>query len=68
MKEIVTKLLQKELGLAKKEIENLIEIPPRNEMGDFSFPCFSIPKKLADAGFPAPDNNPIAIAESLAKK
>ena len=69
MKQLVIKLLQKELGLSQKEIENLIEIPPRSEIGDFSFPCFSIPKKLADAGFPAPTNkNPTAIAQDLAKK
>ena len=68
MKEIITKLLQKELGISKTEIESLIEIPPRNEMGDYSFPCFTLPKLLEKSGFPAPDNNPLKIAESLAKK
>ena len=36
MKSVIAKLLEKELKLKKDEIENLIEIPKTNELGDFS--------------------------------
>ena len=46
MKEIITKLLAKELKKEEEEIINLIEIPPNSELGDFAFPCFSLAKEL----------------------
>ncbi|MDZ4226798.1 MAG: arginine--tRNA ligase, partial [Candidatus Pacearchaeota archaeon] len=51
MKEIVLRLLKKalkELGVSIKdsELENLIEIPPNPELGDYAFPCFSLSDKL----------------------
>jgi len=46
MKELIAKTLKKEVKLSKKEIENLIEIPPESSMGDFAFPCFVLSKKL----------------------
>jgi arginyl-tRNA synthetase len=51
MKEAVIKVLKKALkkkkiNLTEKEIEKLIEIPPSQEMGDYSFPCFSLCKEL----------------------
>ncbi|MCK9596020.1 arginine--tRNA ligase [Candidatus Pacearchaeota archaeon] len=60
MKEIIIQILQKELKLKKEEIENLIEIPPSSEMGDYSFPCFILSKKEKKA--------PDKIAEHLAQK
>src|SRR3972149_7542488 len=47
MKEIVIKVLKKALKEYKikipdSEIGSLIEIPPDQEMGDYSFPCFSL--------------------------
>ena len=30
--------------LEQSEIEKLLEIPPKPEMGDFAFPCFRLAK------------------------
>ncbi len=60
MKQIITNLLQKKLKIKKQEIENLIEIPPNSEMGDYAFPCFVLSKKIKQ--------NPNKIAESLAQE
>ena len=48
MKSQIANLLRKTLKvkLSKEEIENYIEIPPSSEMGDYSFPCFFLSKKL----------------------
>ena len=60
-KEIIAKKLEeKELGLGYKEIYDLIEIPPQENMGDFSFPCFQLAKTLR--------KNPALIATELAEK
>ena len=59
-KEIIAKQLEKmDLGLGFEEIYKLIEIPPQDNMGDYSFPCFSLAKTLR--------KNPALIAEDLAK-
>ena len=60
-KEIIAKQLEKmDLGLGFEEIYKLIEIPPQDNMGDYSFPCFSLAKTLR--------KNPAIIAEDLAEK
>ena len=46
MKELIINTLHKATKLNKKEIENLIEIPPSQNLGDYSFPCFILSKKL----------------------
>lgn len=51
MKGEVVKVLKKALkkvkiNLNEEEIENLIEIPPSLEMGDYAFPCFFLVEKL----------------------
>ena len=56
---IAKKLEEKELGLTYDEIYNLIEIPPQDDMGDYSFPCFSLAKTLR--------KNPAIIASDLSK-
>ena len=60
MKEVIAKLLAKELKLNEKDIEKLIEIPPNPELGDYAFPCFSLASKFK--------KNPVQIAQELAKK
>ena len=60
MKNKIAKLIAKEIKLSVVEIENLIEIPPMFEMGDFAFPCFGLAKSLK--------KNPLIIAEDLVKK
>jgi arginyl-tRNA synthetase len=60
MRELIIKILEKELKLRSSEIENLIEIPPSSELGDYAFPCFILSKKEKKA--------PDKIAENLAGK
>lgn len=60
MKEIVVELIAKQTGLKKEQVENLIEIPPQQEMGDYAFPCFSLAK--------IEKKNPLLIAENLTEK
>jgi arginyl-tRNA synthetase len=60
MKDVVVGLIKKELDLDICDIENLVEVPPKDDMGDFAFPCFGLAKKLK--------SNPMKIAEDLAEK
>jgi len=60
MKQQISELLKKPLkelkiNLGLDEINNLLEIPPSIEMGDYSFPCFTLAKELKQ------DPNQIAI-------
>lgn len=47
-------------GLELEKIAQAIEVPPRPEMGDFAFPCFTLAKELRKA--------PPLIARELAEK
>ncbi len=60
MKEKVAKELEKLTNLKETDLINLIEIPPSQELGDYSFPCFSLAKQLK--------KNPNNIASELAAK
>ena len=44
-KEKVVELLEKETRLKKEDLERLIEVPPKLELGDYAFPCFILSKK-----------------------
>lgn len=48
-KKIVAGLIASEINADANEIEKLIEIPPKPEMGDYAFPCFSLAKTLRKA-------------------
>ncbi len=48
------------LDIDQREVEKLLEIPPRQEMGDFAFPCFQLAKTLRKA--------PNVIAAELKEK
>lgn len=52
-----------EVKLSEEEIFALIEIPPSHEMGDFSFPCFSLAKILKDS----PDKIALSIRAEIKK-
>jgi len=52
----IIKILVKETKIVKKELENLISIPPDPKLGDYAFPCFKLGK------------NPKEAAEMLKKK
>ena len=55
---IAKELEKKDIGLSFDEIYKLIEIPPQDNMGDFSFPCFSLARTMR--------KNPAIIAKDLA--
>ncbi len=57
MKQVISQILSKLTLIPKEEIENLIEIPPSQELGDYAFPCFIIAKREK--------KNPVAIAQHL---
>src|SRR3989344_9217939 len=60
MKEIIAKELFKLTKLKEDEIIKLITIPPSQDLGDYSFPCFSLSSLLK--------KNPVEIAQELASK
>jgi arginyl-tRNA synthetase len=54
MKEVVIQLVRKALKklkvkLSEEEISNIIELPPSQEMGDYSLPCFFLSETLKEA-------------------
>ncbi|WP_311376079.1 arginine--tRNA ligase [Anaerococcus lactolyticus] len=58
-KEIIAKKLDSQgIGISSEDIYQLIEIPPQENMGDYSFPCFQLAKTLR--------KNPAQIAAELA--
>lgn len=59
-KELISERLSSIIELPIEDIEKLIEIPPKPEMGDFAFPCFQLAKTFRKA--------PNAIAEELKDK
>jgi len=60
MKDLIIKELEKVTSLKKEDIEKLIETPPSLDLGDYSFPCFSLAKEMK--------KNPVQIAQDLSKK
>ena len=39
-KEVIAKQIAEQLNMDTKEIEQFIESPANQQMGDYSFPCF----------------------------
>jgi len=60
MKDEVVRCVAGVSGLSIEDVDNLIEVPPKEEMGDFAFPCFGLAKSMK--------KNPIVIAKDLSKK
>ena len=42
-------LLAQHINLSKEEISEVLEVPPRSELGDYAFPCFSLAKSMRQA-------------------
>ncbi|MBU3160420.1 arginine--tRNA ligase [Clostridium frigoris] len=59
-KKIVAQRIKQLVELDIETIENLIEIPPKPEMGEFAFPCFQLSKAMRKA--------PNMIAKDLKEK
>lgn len=53
----IAKKISSVLNIGQEDVMRLLEIPPRPEMGDYAFPCFSLAKTLRKA--------PNAIASEL---
>src|SRR3989344_5230020 len=60
MKQKIISLLKKATALKKEEIAGILEIPPSQELGDYSFPCFTLAKSLK--------KSPNEISISLSKQ
>ncbi|WP_315067086.1 arginine--tRNA ligase [uncultured Clostridium sp.] len=45
----IAELIKTQVELEIEDIENLIEIPPKSEMGDYAFPCFQLSKVMKKA-------------------
>ena len=60
-KNIIDNIYNQNLGLKKSEIEEILEIPPDDKLGDFAFPCF----KLASLLKTAPQKISLDLAEKL---
>lgn len=48
-KKLVANNISSALGIEKEEVLRSIEIPPKQDMGDFAFPCFQLAKTLRKA-------------------
>ncbi|MEQ8153790.1 MAG: arginine--tRNA ligase [Clostridiaceae bacterium] len=59
-KKIIAERIASLIELEKDKIEELLEIPPRGEMGDYAFPCFQLAKVMRKA--------PNAIASEVKEK
>lgn len=71
MKQLIANLLKEQIKL--KETENLIEIPPTSDLGDYAFPCFALSKQSHRSVYPKAQNtgakkNPNEIARDLKNK
>ncbi|MGN0465287.1 MAG: arginine--tRNA ligase [Lachnospiraceae bacterium] len=61
MKEKISELIASNIvELSTQEVENLLEIPPKADMGDFAFPCFRLAKIFRKA--------PNMIAQDMKEK
>lgn len=59
-KQIIAKKIAKVVDLSEKELEEYVEVPPNQEMGDYAFPCFKLAKTLR--------KSPPEIASDLKEK
>ncbi|KRQ88071.1 Arginine--tRNA ligase [Caloramator mitchellensis] len=59
-KRIIAERLSQLTDIESNQIEKLIELPPKPEMGDFAFPCFQLARTMRKA--------PNLIAEELKEK
>lgn len=62
-KKLVAERIAEKIELPLEKIEELIEIPPKAEMGDFAFPCFQLAKVLRKA----PNMIAVDLKESINK-
>lgn len=46
MKEEISRFISSNINLPEEDVFKLIEIPPNQSLGDYSFPCFTLSKEL----------------------
>ncbi|WP_027623171.1 arginine--tRNA ligase [Clostridium lundense] len=63
-KKLVAERIAEKIELPLEKIEELIEIPPKAEMGDYAFPCFQLAKTLRKA----PNMIAVDLKESINKE
>ena len=49
MKDKIVKLLAKKFGMSVKEVDDLVEVPPKEELGDFAIPVFVPAGKMGES-------------------
>jgi len=59
-KEEIANIIEKVINISSKELEEYIEVPKDETMGDYAFPCFRLAKELKKA--------PPAIANEIKEK
>lgn len=59
-KELICKEISNQVKLDENKITDLLEIPPKPELGDYAFPCFILAKELK--------KSPVEIAADITKK
>ena len=60
-KKKIANLIKEQVDLDIEKIEQLIEIPPKAEMGDYAFPCFQLSKVMRKA----PNQIAIELKENI---
>jgi len=45
----ISRALSSHVALSAEEIEGMLEVPPKADMGDYAFPCFSLAKSMKKA-------------------
>jgi len=59
--EDIVAILEEQMDLPTEEVQNLVEVPPDEKLGDYAFPCFVLAKRLRNA----PDKIAAEIAPKL---
>ena len=68
MKNKIIELLSKNIpDIDKEELGNLLEIPPKPDMGDYAFPCFRLAKTLAQFAEFFGDGRKAAVCREISK-
>ena len=59
-KELIAKKISENISLDEHKILELIEVPPKPELGDYAFPCFILAKEMK--------KSPAEISKELSEK
>lgn len=58
-RDTIVREIARHTKLSAADVDNLLEVPPTTELGDFAFPCFVLAKQQK--------KNPVQIAQQLSK-